>query len=199
MSVTALTLFAASQVGTPGPANMAILATSAGYGFRAALPFTAGVILGKQFIIWPMGFGLMELSQASPLIFETLKYVAATYITYLAWRVANLRLAPGQSRGAAPGFAAGLIVHPMNPKAWAMITGAFTAFIPAGTGAFQATLTVALVLLSCQIVLQPVWGIAGQAIARHFAGKPSEKYLMWTLAAATVLSVFYALFAGDLS
>ena len=52
--------FAFSQVATPGPANMAMMATGARFGFRAALPFVAGVILGKQLIIWPIGYGIME-------------------------------------------------------------------------------------------------------------------------------------------
>ncbi|MEM7644733.1 MAG: LysE family translocator, partial [Pseudomonadota bacterium] len=47
--------FALSQVGTPGPANMALMATGARFGLRAALPFVAGVALGKQLIIWPIG------------------------------------------------------------------------------------------------------------------------------------------------
>ena len=60
VAVATFAVFAASQVGTPGPANMALLATGARYGFRAALPFVAGVAVGKQFIIWPIGFGLMQ-------------------------------------------------------------------------------------------------------------------------------------------
>ena len=54
--------FAFSQVATPGPANMAMMATGARFGFRAALPFVAGVILGKQLIIWPIGYGIMAVS-----------------------------------------------------------------------------------------------------------------------------------------
>ena len=63
IAILPLAIFAASQVGTPGPANMALLATGARFGFRAALPFVAGVALGKQLIIWPIGFGLMELAK----------------------------------------------------------------------------------------------------------------------------------------
>ena len=66
VAVATFALFAASQVGTPGPANMAMLATGARYGFRAALPFMFGVLFGKQLIIWPIGFGLMELAQQVP-------------------------------------------------------------------------------------------------------------------------------------
>jgi len=197
-SLAPLILFAASQIGTPGPANMALLATGARFGFRAALPFVAGVALGKQLIIWPIGFGLMALATRMPWLFVGLKYLSAAYIIWLAWKVANLRLKPGQGTAQAPGFAAGLIVHPLNPKAWAMIVGSFTAFIPEGTSSLAATATVAAVLLACQGVLHPIWTLAGDRIAKTVAGTKFEPYLMWTLAAVTVASVLFVLFAGDL-
>jgi threonine/homoserine/homoserine lactone efflux protein len=198
MSVAAgaFIVFAASQVGTPGPANMALMATGARFGFRAALPFVAGVALGKQLIIWPIGFGLMELASRAPWVFETLKYVSAAYIIWLAWKVANLRLNTGPGAGRAPGFAAGLIVHPLNPKAWAMIVGGFTAFVAPGTPSFEATAVIAACLLACQIVLHPIWTFAGHWIAQTVAGTVFEKYLMWTLAALMVASVLFVLFGG---
>ena len=163
---------------------------------RASLRFVAGVALGKQLIIWPIGFGLMGLAQSLPWLFEALKWGSAAYIIYLAWRVANLRLKPGQSTGDAPRFAAGLIVHPLNPKAWAMITAGFTSFVEPATPTLIATAWIAACLLAVQIVLHPLWALAGDRIARTVAGKPAERYLMWTLAALTVLTVFYVIFAG---
>lgn len=191
-----LFVFAASQVGTPGPANMALLATGARFGFRAALPFVAGVALGKQLIIWPIGFGLMELAEKAPLLFEALKYISAAYIIWLAWKVANLRISAGNAAGKPPGFAAGLIVHPLNPKAWAMIVGGFTAFVAPETSALVATATIAAVLLSCQIILHPIWTFAGDRIAKTVAGTAAEPYLMWTLVALTVASVLFVVFGG---
>ena len=195
IALAPLALFAASQVGTPGPANMALMATGARYGFRAALPFVAGVALGKQLIIWPIGFGLMELATRAPFLFEFLKWASAVYIFWLAWRVANMRLST-DAEAKAPGFVAGLIVHPLNPKAWAMIFGAFTNFVATDTSAFYATLTIALTLLACQVVLHPIWTIGGQQIARTLAGTPAEPYLMKGLAALTVASVLFVLFGG---
>jgi threonine/homoserine/homoserine lactone efflux protein len=128
VAIASFALFAASQVGTPGPANMALMATGARFGFKAALPFVAGVALGKQLIIWPVGFGLMELASRAPWVFEVLKWASVAYICYLAWRVANLRLNTQSGDAGAPGFMAGLIVHPLNPKAWAMIIGGFTSW-----------------------------------------------------------------------
>jgi threonine/homoserine/homoserine lactone efflux protein len=189
-------VFAASQVGTPGPANMALLATGARFGFRAALPFVFGVVLGKQLVIWPVGFGLMQLADNAPWVFETLKWISAAYIFWLAWKVANLRLAPGAGVANAPGFMAGLAVHPLNPKAWAMIVTGFTGFVALGTPPLQATATIAAVLAASQIVLHPLWTIAGDRIAGTVAGTRGETYLMRTLAGLTVLSVLFVLFAG---
>lgn len=197
IAILPLTVFAASQIGTPGPANMAMLATGARFGFRAALPFVAGVALGKQLIIWPIGFGLMELAETAPAIFTALKYISAGYIIWLAWKVANMRLGQGDPTAHVPGFAAGLIVHPLNPKAWAMTVGSFTAFVGPDATTLTATATVAAVLLACQLVLHPLWTLGGSAIAGTVAGTSAEPYLMWTLAGLTVASVLFVFFGGS--
>jgi len=191
----AFTLFAASQVGTPGPANMAVMATAARYGVRRALPFTFGVILGKQFLIWPLGLGMLELAKASPVLFTAMTYASAAYICYLAWRVAGMKLNTDVQVDTAPSFAAGLIVHPLNPKAWAII-GTAVEFVPDGMGAFAATAIIAGVLFTCQIILQPLWAIGGAAIASTIQGTKWERVLFITLAIATVASVAYAIWGG---
>lgn len=199
VATTSLFVFAASQVGTPGPANMALMATGARFGFRAALPFVAGVALGKQLIIWPIGFGLMELATSYPAVFGALKWLSAGYILWLAWRIANLRLGEDDRGALAPGFVAGLIVHPLNPKARAMIVAAFTGFVAAGTPTLHATATIAGVLLICQLILHPIWTLAGDRIALVVAGRPAEQYLMWTLAALTAASVLNVLIGGGIA
>jgi threonine/homoserine/homoserine lactone efflux protein len=154
------------------------------------------VVLGKQLVIWPVGFGLMTLADRAPWIFETLKYACAAYIFWLAWKVANMRLGHHGEAGTAPGFLAGLIVHPLNPKAWAMIVGGFTAFVTPGTPPLTATASIAAVLLAGQIILHPIWTLAGDGIARTVAGTVLEPYLMWSLAVLTVASVLFVLFGG---
>ena len=197
ISLIPMIIFFASQVGTPGPANMALMATGARYGLTRALPFVLGVALGKQLIIWPIGFGLMGVLSSCPFVFATLKFVSAAYIIYLAWRVANLHLKVSAHGDHAPGFVSGLIVHPLNPKAWAMITAGFTNFTSVDTPTLQATAVIAACLFSCQVLLHPLWCWGGDRLAATVAGKPSEKYLMWVLAALTVLSVLSVFFLGS--
>ena len=190
--------FAFSQVATPGPANMAMLATGARFGLRSAIPFVAGVILGKQLIIWPIGFGLMNLADQIPWFFVLLKYTSALYIIWLAWRVANMRLSIDRDNAAAPGFVSGLWVHPLNPKAWAMIIAGFTNFVEPGTPTFIASAIIAVCLISVQIICHPVWTFFGDRMTKALIGNPAEKYLMWALAGLTILFVFYALANGEL-
>ena len=187
--------FAFSQVATPGPANMAMLATGARFGFRAALPFVAGVILGKQLIIWPIGYGIMEVASQIPLLFEILKFLSALYIIWLAWRVANMRLSSGEPSVDAPGFWSGLLVHPLNPKAWAMILVGFTNFVESDTTTFYATLYIAASLLIIQIICHPICTLFGDRIAKFIIGKKYERVFMWFLALVTVIFVLMALFA----
>ena len=187
--------FAFSQVATPGPANMAMMATGARFGFRAALPFVAGVILGKQLIIWPIGYGIMEVASQIPLLFEVLKFLSALYIIWLAWRVANMRLSSGEPSVDAPGFWSGLLVHPLNPKAWAMILVGFTNFVESDTTTFYATLYIAASLLIIQIICHPIWTLFGDRIAKFIIGKKYERVFMWFLALVTVIFVLLALFA----
>jgi len=189
-------VFAASQVGTPGPANMALLASGAKFGLRRSLPFIAGVILGKQLIIWPLGFGLLALATTAPLVLRVIKWVSIAVVLWIAWRIANTRLSPGSETGKPFNFWLGLLIHPFNPKAWAMITAGFTSFVDPGTPTLQATATVAICLFITQAVLHPIWTLGGDRIARLVAGTAAERTLMWTLAGLTVLSVLVVLFQG---
>ena len=173
------------------------MATGARFGFRSALPFVWGVVLGKQLIIWPIGFGLMQIADQMPIFFELLKYLSAGYIIWLAWRVANMSILLDREETAIPGFVAGLWIHPLNPKAWAMIITGFTNFVGQGTPTLQATAVIAASLFLTQLICHPLWTYFGDRIARVVAGKTAERYLMWCLAALTILFVGFALLRGD--
>ncbi len=186
-------LFAFSQVGTPGPANMIMLATGAKYGFRKALPFVFGVIVGKQIIIWPIGFGLLLLNKDYPYIFILFKYISAGYILWLAWRIANMRISTKTPNKTAPSFFSGLIVHPINPKAWALITTGFTNFVDPISPVFYSTATVAFCLFGVQVVCHPIWTLFGERIAILVSGTVYERYMMLIFAALTVIFVGLAI------
>jgi threonine/homoserine/homoserine lactone efflux protein len=194
--ILSFTLFALSQVGTPGPANMVLLSTGAKFGLKKAVPFVLGVIFGKQLIIWPIGFGLIGVISNMPIVFTFLKVISAAYILWLSYKIANLRLDIKDLSGTPPGFFAGLIVHPLNPKAWGMIITGYTSFVSNQLSMLSAILTISIILFFTQIVLHPLWCWGGQRLTLLVKGKSYERYLMWILAFLTLISVFYALSQG---
>lgn len=196
VELVGMTLFAASMIGTPGPANMVVMASGARFGFVASIPFLAGTILGKQFIIWPLGLGLLNVLSPEGVAYQALRWASVAYIIWLACRIAGTRIAAGPAGAAAPRFAQGLIVHPLNPKAWAMIVGVLTNFTDPASPALLVTAICALVFLALQVVLQSLWTLAGAGIARAIGGSEKEVWLMRALAVLMVASVGYVLLKG---
>ena len=196
IEVLGMALFAATMIGTPGPANMVVMAAGARFGFRGALPFLAGTILGKQFLIWPLGLGLLTVLSPDSIAFQILRWASVAYILWLAWRIAGVRIVERDVADTPPSFAAGLIVHPLNPKAWAMIIGALTNFAVGGASVLSITAAAALLFLSLQIVLQSLWTLAGVQIAKLISGTAKEVWLMRVLALLMVGSVLYVLLKG---
>lgn len=175
---------------------MVVMAAGARFGFRASIPFLAGVILGKQFIIWPLGLGLLTVLSPDSVAFQILRWASVAYILWLAWKIAGARIVEKEASASAPSFTAGLIVHPLNPKAWAMIIGALTNFSTPDASALSITAASALLFLVLQIVLQSFWTLAGVQVAKLIAGSAKEVWLMRTLAVLMVGSVLYVILKG---
>lgn len=107
---------------TPGP-NMGWLALlSASEGRRAGFAATAGIGLGLAIIAAASALGLAQLAQASPVIFNLLRYAGAAFLLWLAWEAwgEQREVSPSafhKNGSAARHFRRGLIINLLNPKA----------------------------------------------------------------------------------
>ncbi|MEM9428154.1 MAG: LysE family transporter [Pseudomonadota bacterium] len=185
-----LALLGVAMIASPGPANMVLMTAGAEFGLRRALPFVFGVAMGKQLVIWPVGLGLLAATASLPGLATALAFLSAAYLLWLAWRIAGARIVAVRARP--PRFAAGLVVHPLNPKAWALVTSAFGVYA-AGAPPLLGTLIVALTFLAIQLVFHPLWCWGGARLAHAVAGTQAERALMICLAALTVASVVVVL------
>ncbi|MFL2563305.1 MAG: LysE family translocator, partial [Arenicellales bacterium] len=113
-------LFVVFMVGTPGPANMLLMTSGANFGFWRSLPFVMGVALGKLLLNILLALGLWELLSHDFWILVALKIVCVAYLAYLALRMSGFLMA-GRELRQPESFWKGLAVHPLNPKAWAML------------------------------------------------------------------------------
>ena len=115
-----LLVFVLLMVGTPGPANMLAMIGGARLGLAPCVGFIAGLTIGKVGVnvLFGVGLGLLLAEQAALLL--ALKLVSAAYLAWLAIQSWNPQVTDGQDSRKGLRFREGLIVHPLNPKAWVM-------------------------------------------------------------------------------
>ena len=191
-----LIIFAGALVCTPGPANMLLMAAGAQNGVRRSLPLLAGVTFGKTFVHLFLALGLWGIVAEFPAALLGLKIAGAIYILWLAHRVLQIKIGGDGGNKSAPqvGFWNGLLVHPINPKAWAMVASAYGQFVDeAGDWRIQAAI-VWLVFFVWQCAAHTFWCWCGARAAKLLAGARAEKVLMQILAALMVGAVLWALF-----
>jgi threonine/homoserine/homoserine lactone efflux protein len=118
--LVAFTLAFAVAAAAPGPGIAALVARSLAGGFAAALPMSAGLVLGDLVYLSLAVFGLAVAAAEMGAVFLVIRWVGALYLLYMAYR---LWTAPAPEVGADPGvggrlrpFLAGLSVTLGNPK-----------------------------------------------------------------------------------
>lgn len=124
-----LCLYVTALVGTPGPANLALLACGANFGARTTLPFLFGTLAGFHMIYVLTAAGLLALVTGVPLLWTVLRIACVGYILYLAYTIATARPHERSSASKAPGFWRGFWIHPLNPKAYAMQVAGISQFV----------------------------------------------------------------------
>jgi threonine/homoserine/homoserine lactone efflux protein len=185
-----LVLFAAAMCLTPGPNVIMVTASAANFGFRRAIPHMLGITLGFGFMVMAVGFGLAGLFQADPRLHAFLKYAGATYLLYLAWRIAQADAASSDSTRARPiSFVEAVLFTWLNPKGWVTALGAVAAYTSVGADLWSQTLVIAGVLAGACLASVAIWAGFGVAIAR-FLGSPRARLAFnWSMAGLLVLSL----------
>lgn len=167
----AFVLFVIVMTGTPGIGNLTMMAIGQATGFRSALPFLAGATAGMLLLNTAVGLGLGGLFMASPGAARVVKALGLGYILYLAWRLLRMRPAGGGEARRFT-FAEGVLVHPLNPKSWAMSVVGFSQLADPSAGlAAQLAVFVPTFFRLSGVVSQPVGLGRGRAHA-HAAHRP---------------------------
>ncbi len=110
--------------GSPGPATLGIASTSMNTGRRMGLMFSLGILFGSAFWGVAAALGMSAVMMTNAWVFETMRYVGAAYLLYLALKSLrsalsdkNALMGKAQSGSAARVFTKGALIHLTNPKA----------------------------------------------------------------------------------
>jgi threonine/homoserine/homoserine lactone efflux protein len=176
------------MVGTPGPANLLAMSAGSQLGFYKCIPFTLGLTLGKILLNTAMGLGLGILLVNFTTFQTTIKFIGAGYMIYLAlisWNT-NIKNNEGQPN---IGWKQGVLVHPLNPKAWVMTLIAWTEFGPQLGNFTLQFIVITLSFAVTQIFMHNLWSLLGAILSRSLS---NSVILTRALILLTVVVILWA-------
>lgn len=195
--IALIAMFATSMVGSPGPVNMALMASGASFGYRRSLPFLLGSISGFLLVCLAVALGLGSLFITFPTLQIVFLFASVLYIIYLAYKIAtsNPQI---DDRSSHPGFLAGIILHPLNPKAWVTIIAAYSQFVSPASSYIGQIITIMLIFAVVSFPLNSIWCYGGNVLRHLVKSTRALRIINITLAILMVIAVGLALLQADI-
>jgi len=187
----AMFIYAFSMAITPGPNNIIALSTAVNYGFRRALPFNFGVIVGFNILLAITGFGIGAVAGQSALFLELMGYAGVLFMVYMAYKIVTAPTIINTKTGKTAGFMHGVLFQWINPKAWTACLGGIGAFNLAGNPAGL----ISYIVISAGVVFFAlcVWAYAGSKITRVLASERNHRIFNYVMGAALFAVAVYVL------
>ena len=152
---------------TPGPNNLAVLRIAVAKGMAAALPATAGIVLGGLTMLALGQMGLAALIETHPWLRHAIAVCGGTYLAWLGLVLVWRSFQPGRamdSDASVPDGALALFAFQFtNPKAWALVLTVSAAAPEAGGD--TATMLLFALFLAIPSICLIAWAAFGRLIA----------------------------------
>ena len=185
-----LLLFSISTAITPGPNNVMVTASGVNFGYKKTLPHIFGITFGFPFMVVLIGLGLGSVFKSFPVIHHILKYIGATYLLYLAWKIATFTSVNNNGGRNKPfTFWQAVIFQWVNPKAWVMVVGAISTFTSVGRDVFLEVLLIAFVFCIVCFPCVSLWAFLGTNIKRLLTTDYYRKVFNISMAFLLVISL----------
>jgi threonine/homoserine/homoserine lactone efflux protein len=189
----AFVLFVIVMTGTPGAGNLTMMGIGQTTGFKSAIPFLIGATVGAVSLDTMVALGLGKIIQTSPNLAAIMKACGTCYILYLGWKLLTMRLG-SHTVNRRFTFWEGVILHPLNPKSWAMALVGFTQFADPSQPLLWQVAVFVLTFMVFQVSFHSAWGLAGAAILRTLKSGVVLTGVNCVLVAVMVGATMYALF-----
>ncbi|MEC8355791.1 MAG: LysE family translocator [Pseudomonadota bacterium] len=155
----------------PGPDNLFVLSQSALFGSSSGLLVTLGLCTGLLLHIAAATLGVAAIFQTSPLAFNLLKAVGASYLVLLAVQAfragaAGLEVGSHSGSGARALYFRGIIMNVTNPK----VALFFLAFLPQFTDGARGSVALQMLLLGSFFMVSTLLVFGAVACFAGFLG-----------------------------
>ena len=179
---------------TPGPGVLSVAGVGTAFGFQAGSRYIVGLFIGTNMVALAVVTGLAGLILANPAIRTVLAILSASYLIYLAYRIATAGGNIAIKRATrAPGIRDGIALQMINPKAYVVNTTLFSSFViwpnAMGTEVFAKFIMVNAIWLPIHFL----WLWFGISIRRLDLAEATQTKINIAMAAALLIVVGLAL------
>ncbi|MCP5159579.1 MAG: LysE family translocator [Gammaproteobacteria bacterium] len=172
-------LAALVMVLSPGPNMIYLISRSICQGRNAGVISLLGVIAGFVVHMFAAALGITALFLAIPFAYEIVKWLGASYLLYLAWKM----LKPGASSPFEPHalpiepahklFTMGFVTNALNPKIAAFYLSIFPQFIsPEHGSVFLQSILLGCVQIGVSFIVNLAIALSAAELARWFSHHP---------------------------
>ncbi len=165
-TLSAAALFAMATSITPGPNNTMLLASGVNFGWGRTLPHLMGVSGGLLLILLLGALGIQQWLFQLHWLHETVKWLGAIYMSYLAWRLFRAdAITPSKqhTRAKPMTFLEAAVFQWVNPKVWAMVFGFFSTYVPT-QASLPAAITLSVLFALVNLPCVGLWAFAGDRL-----------------------------------
>jgi len=159
----------------PGPDMALVISTSASSGSKNGLMAALGLGISRTAHVTLSAFGLAALFHAHPVLFDGVRWLGATYLLLLSWKM--LRAGESKKSEAAndvsKGWAAilsGVMTNLLNPKALMFCAFLLPQFISTQYDLAAQYLTLGVILVGLGLAFDVVYALAASSLAKRFPG-----------------------------
>ncbi len=153
---------------TPGPNNILSMTNGSRKGFKKALPFNFGILLGFSIVMLLCTAFCSLLTAWIPKIKLPMLVIGAGYMLYLAWETFRDE-GVIEERSAKGSFASGLLLQFVNPKIYIYCIMSMEAYIlPYYSGQALPLVGFALLLALIGFLFTLLWSAFGSVFKRLF-------------------------------
>ena len=180
---------------TPGPNNAILTASGIKFGFIRTLPNLFGIPTGHGLQLMLVCLGLGSLFIAFPILLEILRYVGATYLLYLSYKMfgsLNVNIKEDTSRPLT--FFEAIIFQFVNPKAWIICSTAVSIFYPNDASIFLGTFFMVFMSTIVNLPSISIWAFGGSIIGKYLKNIRLKKFVELLLAIMLILTSIYIIF-----
>ena len=193
--LAAISVYYIIMYATPGPNNSILTASGIKFGFIKTIPNIFGIPTGHGIQLALVCFGLGSLFVEFPFLLNLLKYVGASYLLYLAWRMfGSLSIKIEEDKSSPLKYYEAILFQFVNPKAWVICITAVSLFYPEKENIFIGTLFMVSMSTIINIPSISIWAFGGSIIRKYLSNDKLKKMIELLLAVlliGTAISIIF--------